>query len=846
MFDGVTKVVPFESQITAQELGNMAITARGVSGAAGWTVAVQTVDGDEDEFDCDTNVMDYICKGEVHETFDAKLAAYGHKAAPVPGVATQAQDLFGILSPGSSTSTRRRVPSANRANNAHRRSERYTASAIQENENKMDVLHSNLTPQEKLDSMFSGALGDGDEFANASFMAARIQGSGGMPPPPPPPPGPAPTGSFLRRGAGPPQAPPAAASPPAGPPKLDKKLFADPMAALRAQIAANKAKKSAAQGPAAPRLVPAAPPPPPPASTLPPPPPPPPVTAPAARPPVAMTAPTAAVPPPPPPPPPPAPASTTPLPPPPPPPPSGAALLPPPPPPAAAVHATPVASRGSSSVPGTPLGGTATRGGGQRREQPAATPVSVLPKIVPEVYEAHKPLVQYETVGGEAMMYEPSKLPFRVVLRKEVFVPNEQLENPIVIDLVFRQIVADVLDRKTRHPRISEAENSAMKQYLDAKGIFVGSKTTTSNEKLEIIEQARGWALYFTRMYAVRRPDKDVAANVNVQHTINIGSNGVSLCKNIRSLVAQTGKWKKDATPLFRLSYAEINLADWKHTQHQLTIPPPDKNGTAHTVFSRGIHNILMAIEGYQMALARDARYVLSVKPYRVRDGTLLSFPANVVIALSATKAVDKGWLYGTYDNKTGAFPTEYVMRILGEPTQAAIDNARRQSTKRHLVVADPTAGGDGDGHSATTTHHDAGKPMPGVAAGKDVQAKGAALPSLEDDVLPQSKFSMMIYAKEKFRAGQETYEMQRTTSGSVRGTVALRGSVMDKQKRNRKKNSQGGGIDWSWSELAKLVKFSKSPIQASLLKFDESETGKMLNKLALECFMDIMRVSGV
>ncbi len=38
----------------------------------------------------------------------------------------------------------------------------------------------------------------------------------------------------------------------------------------------------------------------------------------------------------------------------------------------------------------------------------------------------------------------------------------------------------------------------------------------------------------------------------------------------------------------------------------------------------------------------QDARYVLSIKPYEVRDDTLLCFPKNVVIALSQ-KLVDKG-----------------------------------------------------------------------------------------------------------------------------------------------------------------------------------------------------------
>lgn len=48
-------------------------------------------------------------------------------------------------------------------------------------------------------------------------------------------------------------------------------------------------------------------------------------------------------------------------------------------------------------------------------------------------------------------------------------------------------------------------------------------------------------------------------------------------------------------------------------------------------------------------------------------------------------------------------------------------------------------------------------------------------------------------------------------------------------------------GTDWTWKEQVDLVKFSKSPIQASLLKLDSPD----LNKLALECFLSIMKYMG-
>lgn len=40
--------------------------------------------------------------------------------------------------------------------------------------------------------------------------------------------------------------------------------------------------------------------------------------------------------------------------------------------------------------------------------------------------------------------------------------------------------------------------------------------------------------------------------------------------------------------------------------------------------------------------------------------------------------------------------------------------------------------------------------------------------------------------------------------------------------------------VEWTWKEYAEMVKFSKSPIKTSLLKFEKSE----LTNLAVNCFI--------
>ena len=76
---------------------------------------------------------------------------------------------------------------------------------------------------------------------------------------------------------------------------------------------------------------------------------------------------------------------------------------------------------------------------------------------------------------------------------------------------------------------------------------------------------------------------------------------------------------------------------------------------------------------------------------------------------------------------------------------------------------------------------------------------------------------------------------------------VDLSNGKADKKKSKSKKSKDQrpvepvAGTDWTWKEQVDLVKFTKSPIQASLLQLETNE----LNKLALEGFLSIMKYMG-
>ena len=77
-----------------------------------------------------------------------------------------------------------------------------------------------------------------------------------------------------------------------------------------------------------------------------------------------------------------------------------------------------------------------------------------------------------------------------------------------------------------------------------------------------------------------------------------------------------------------------------------------------------------------------------------------------------------------------------------------------------------------------------------------------------------------------------------RNEDGSLRLPVENGKSKKSKGKKSKEKPAEA---EWTWKEQVDLVKFTKSPVDASLLHLESAE----LNRLAVECFLAIMRYMG-
>lgn len=95
-----------------------------------------------------------------------------------------------------------------------------------------------------------------------------------------------------------------------------------------------------------------------------------------------------------------------------------------------------------------------------------------------------------------------NKVSWKLRVRKEVFRPNESVNAPVALDLLFSQITSDVLGT-TSCLRISPQERREAINLLSSHGVTTenSSSQVRAIVKRQLLDMARGWPLYFSRMF---------------------------------------------------------------------------------------------------------------------------------------------------------------------------------------------------------------------------------------------------------------------------------------------------------------------------------------------------------
>ncbi len=110
--------------------------------------------------------------------------------------------------------------------------------------------------------------------------------------------------------------------------------------------------------------------------------------------------------------------------------------------------------------------------------------------------------------GDNRVIYWYTDVPWKLYLKKEVFSPREKINEVLVVDLLFRQVMGDYNMPGTGSIRITEKDKIQLTNLLEING-FIGIISEPELDRFDetlkrkIIELAREWPFYFSRLFPV-------------------------------------------------------------------------------------------------------------------------------------------------------------------------------------------------------------------------------------------------------------------------------------------------------------------------------------------------------
>ncbi|XP_076739676.1 unconventional myosin-XV [Maylandia zebra] len=450
-----------------------------------------------------------------------------------------------------------------------------------------------------------------------------------------------------------------------------------------------------------------------------------------------------------------------------------------------------------------------------RPQGPSSSNISPAPPPVSRELPVEEEIIQTQLHSRTSdEYYTYSNVPWKLYMRKEVFYPKENLNNPLILDLIFRQIVHDTFSEACI--RITQEERQKMKDLLAENKVDQVSGTYNENVKKKVVTVARDeWEIYFSRLFPA---SGSVGTGVQV---LSVSHKGIKLLKMVKS--------SSSASDYFRVlrpySYSDIlfvsipskNMLEFNLTNEKLIL------------FSAKAPHVKHMTDYFLTELKKDSEYVVAVRNYITEDRTQLNFHKGDIIRLQHMDGLEAGkrygcivrkkvmlleelkrntaefgWRFGAVYGKSGVFPSEFI-RPVAAPDFLVLPPERVEPRDRQGRVAASAAVAVAMGSAVAAHELDLSTEVVNEIYGDSLGVE------LDDLPLHSSQYHMVEFAKKYFREAQRNRSDQKAKKG--------------KELR----------------DPADMVKFSKSPIQESLIDFSDSG----MNRVAADIFLAIMKFMG-
>ncbi|TMS23524.1 Unconventional myosin-XV, partial [Larimichthys crocea] len=201
--------------------------------------------------------------------------------------------------------------------------------------------------------------------------------------------------------------------------------------------------------------------------------------------------------------------------------------------------------------------------------------------------------------------YTYTNVPWRLYLRKEVFYPKDSFNNPLVLDLIFKQIVNDTLSEAC--VRITRDERQKMKALFAKHGV---------EQNMDPVEE-------------------------HVKKTIVTAGQG-----NLGNILLPSVPCIATADILF-VTIPSENMLEFNLTNEKLIL------------FSAKAPQVKHLIDTFISEIKKDSDYVIAERNFVTDDRAMLNFHKGDIIRLQVMDGLEKGYIYGCVVRKKVVFLEE-------------------------------------------------------------------------------------------------------------------------------------------------------------------------------------------